>query len=63
MYVYTELKATGGHGLAGVSIQTGATERVVRLSDLDERFITDEVAGMLYSATANRIMGYSVIGR
>jgi len=63
MYFYTDLKAAGGHGLAGVSIQTGATERAVRLSDLDERFITDEVAGMLYSATANRLMGYSVVGK
>jgi hypothetical protein len=63
MYFYTDLKPAGGHGLAGVSIQTGATERAVRLSDLDERFITDEVAGMLYSATANRLMGYSVIGK
>jgi outer membrane protein assembly factor BamB len=63
MYFYTDLKATGGHGLAGVSIQTGATERAVRLSELDERFVTDEVSGMLYSANANRLMGYSVLDR
>src|SRR2546423_12125394 len=34
MYFYTDLK-TGGHGLAGVNINTGETERSVRLSDLD----------------------------
>jgi hypothetical protein len=39
------------------------SERAVRLSGLDERFITDEVAGMLYSATGNRLMGYSVVGK
>lgn len=63
MYFYTDLKGAGGHGLAGVNIQTGTQERAVRLSDLDERFVTDEVAGMLYSATDNRLMGYSVAGR
>ena len=63
MYFYTDLKGAGGHGLAGVSIQTGTQERAVRLSDLDERFVTDEVAGMLYSATGNSLMGYSVVGR
>jgi outer membrane protein assembly factor BamB len=60
MYFYTDLKGLGGHGLAGVNIQTGTQERAVRLSDLDERFITDEVAGILYSASGNRLMGFSV---
>ncbi len=60
MYFYTDLKGAGGHGLAGVNIQTGTQERSVRLSDLDERFITDEVAGFLYSASGNRLTGYAV---
>jgi hypothetical protein len=60
MYFYTDLKGGGGHGLAGVNIHTGAADRAVRLSDLDERFITDEVAGMLFSANGNRLIGYSV---
>lgn len=60
MYFYTDLKGVEGNGLAGVNIQTGATDRTVRLSDLDERFVTDEVAGMLYSADGNRLIGYSV---
>jgi outer membrane protein assembly factor BamB len=60
MYFYTDLKGVEGNGLAGVNIQTGATDRTIRLSDLDERFVTDEVAGMLYSADGNRLIGYSV---
>lgn len=59
MYFYTDLK-TGGHGLAGVNVNTGETERSVRLGDLDERFIADEVAGILYAASGNRLIGYSV---
>ena len=60
MYFYTDLKGAGGQGLAGVNINTGATDRAIRLSDLDERFMTDEVAGRLYSANGNRLIGYSV---
>jgi hypothetical protein len=60
MYFYTDLKGPGGHGLAGINIQNGAPDRQVRLSDLDERFITDEAAGMLFVANANRLLGYSV---
>jgi outer membrane protein assembly factor BamB len=61
MYFYTDLKGGGGHGLAGVNVHTGATDRAVRLSDLDERFVTDEVAEMLYSADGNQLIGYSVV--
>jgi outer membrane protein assembly factor BamB len=60
MYFYTDLKSVDGNGLAGVNIHTGATDRAVRISDLDERLVTDEVAGMLYSADGNRLIGYSV---
>ena len=63
MYFYTDLKGLGGHGLAGINIQTGAQERAVRLGDLDERFITDEVAGILFSANGNRLMGFPVSRR
>lgn len=59
MYFYTDLK-TGGHGLAGINIQTGAIERALRLGDLDERFVSDEAAGMLFVANGNRLLGYSV---
>lgn len=60
MYFYTDLKGVDGNGLAGVNIHSGATERAVRIKDLDERFFTDEVAGMLYAASGNRLIGYSV---
>jgi outer membrane protein assembly factor BamB len=58
MYFYTDL--TDGHGLAGINIQNGSLERQVRVRDLDERFITDEAAGMLFLANANRLLAYSV---
>jgi len=60
MYFYTDLKTAGGHGLAGINIQNGNLDREVRLSDLDERFITDEAAGTLFAANGNRLLGYSV---
>ena len=58
MYFYTDL--TDGHGLAGINIQSGSLERQVRVRDLDERFITDEAAEMLFLANGNRLLGYSV---
>jgi len=58
MYFYTDLSE--GHGLAGINIQNGALERQVRVSDLDERFITDEAAGVLLVANANRLSAYPV---
>src|SRR2546423_4096640 len=58
MYFYTDL--TDGHGLAGINIQSGSLERPVRVRDLDERFITDEAAGMLFLANGNRLLAYSV---
>jgi len=60
MYFYTDLKTSSGHGLAGINIQNGMMERAVRLGDLDDRFITDEVAGLLLVANGNRLLGYSV---
>jgi hypothetical protein len=63
MYFYTDLKGYGGHGLAGVNINNGRADRVVRLGDVDERFISDEVASMLYVAAGNRLLGYSLVAR
>jgi outer membrane protein assembly factor BamB len=57
MYFFTELES-GGRGLAGVNINTGATERAVRISDPDERFINDEVTNLLYTANDNRLLAY-----
>jgi hypothetical protein len=60
MYFYTDLK-TGGHGLAGINVQNGTVDRAVKLGDLDDRFVTDEVAGFLFSANGNRLLAYPVI--
>ena len=55
MYFYTDLKTRDGNGLAGVNINNGRTDREIRLSDLDERFVTDEVLGLVFSASGNRL--------
>jgi outer membrane protein assembly factor BamB len=63
MYFYTDFKGYGGHGLAGVNINNGRADRVVRLGDVDDRFISDEVANMLYAAAGNRLLAYSLVAR
>ena len=55
MYFYTDLKGRDGNGLAGVNVNTGRTEREVRLSDLDERFVADEALGLMFSASGSRV--------
>lgn len=60
MYFYTDLKGVDGNGLAGVNINTGETERQVRLRELDERFITDEALGIMFVSTGNRMLAHSV---
>ena len=57
MYFYTDLRNRDGNGLAGVNVNNGRTEREVRLSDLDERFVTDEVLGLMFVASGNRLIG------
>ena len=54
MYFYT------GNGLAGVDVNNGRTEREVRLSDLDERFVTDEALGLLFTASGNRLLSHGL---
>jgi hypothetical protein len=58
MYFYTELPK--GNGLVGVNVNTGVAERAVRLSDPDERFISDEAAKLLYTARNNRLLAYAL---
>ena len=58
MYFYTDLRNRDGNGLAGVNVNNGQTEREVRLSDLDERFVTDEVLGLMITASGNRMIGH-----
>src|SRR5215218_10054318 len=59
MYFYTSL-AGGGNGLAGVNINNGRTDREVRLSDLDERFVTDEVLSVIFTASGNRLISHGL---
>ena len=59
MYFYTNLDR-GGNGLAGVNINNGRTDREVRLSDLDERFATDEVLGAMFTASGNRLFSHGL---
>jgi outer membrane protein assembly factor BamB len=61
MYFYTDLRGIG-NGLAGVNIHTGQTDVRLRLSDPDERFITDETTGLLYTSKGNRLMAYRITG-
>lgn len=54
MYFYT------GNGLAGVNVNNGRTEREVRISDLDDRFITDEVLGSMFTASGARLISHGL---
>jgi outer membrane protein assembly factor BamB len=63
MYFYTDLKPEGGRGLAGVNLNTGQTERIVTLDDLDYRFSNDEIAGLIYVAKDNRLTAYKINAR
>lgn len=58
MYFFTDLR--DGRGLAGVNVNTGRTERALRLGDPDERFISDESLGLLYTAKDNRLLAFSI---
>jgi outer membrane protein assembly factor BamB len=58
MYFYTDLDTRDGNGLAGVNVNNGRTEREIRLSDLDDRFVTDEVFGVMYVADGNKLLGH-----
>lgn len=62
MYFYTDLEGLGGNGLAGVNIHNGRTDVRLRLSDLDERFITDETTRLLYVSKGNRLLAYRMSG-
>ncbi|HEX8852120.1 MAG TPA: PQQ-binding-like beta-propeller repeat protein [Pyrinomonadaceae bacterium] len=59
MYFYTNLRS-GGRGLAGVNINTGTSERGVRLNEPDERFISDESTSLLYTSNDNRLLAYQL---
>ena len=58
MYFYTDLDR--GNGLAGVNINNGRTDREIRLSDLDERFVTDEVLSVMLTASGNKLVSHGL---
>lgn len=58
MYFYTELRK--GNGLIGINVNTGVSERAIRFRDIDERFISDEAANLLYTARDNRLLAYGL---
>ena len=60
MYFYTDLKTKDGNGLAGVNVNNGRVDREIRIGTLDERFISDEILGGIYSASGNKLQSYSV---
>jgi outer membrane protein assembly factor BamB len=60
MYFYTDLDTRDGNGFAGVNVNTGRTEREVRVSDIDERFVTDEVSGVMFTASGNRMFAHQL---
>ncbi len=60
MYFYTDLDTRDGNGLAGVNVNNGRTDREVGLSDLDERFVTDEALGLMFTASANRLISHGL---
>jgi outer membrane protein assembly factor BamB len=60
LYFYTESKQMGGRGLAGVNLNTGATERTIRLNEPDYRLTADEALGLLYAAQGERLSAYSL---
>ena len=59
MYFYTSLDR-GGNGLAGVNVNNGRTDREVRVPDLDERFVTDEVLGSMLTASGERLISHGL---
>jgi outer membrane protein assembly factor BamB len=61
MYFYTDLGR--GNGLAGVSVETGATERSIRMSAPDDRFFSDEVLQLLFVSQDNRMLAYALNGQ
>lgn len=57
MYFYTSLER-GGNGLAGVNVNNGRTEREIKISDLDERFVADEVLDLMFTASGERLFSH-----
>lgn len=63
MYFYTDLKGReSGRGLLGINLNDGTSDRAVKLSDPDERFISDETTNLLYVSHDNQMLAYELAG-
>jgi outer membrane protein assembly factor BamB len=64
MYFYTDLpKPYDKKGLVGVNVHTGIDTRFALVSDPDPFFVTDESAGLLYSADGSRLKAFDLKGK
>lgn len=64
MYFYTDLpKPFDKKGLVGVNVHNGQDSRFALISDPDPFFVTDETAGLLYSADGSRLQAFDIINR
>lgn len=64
MYFFTDLgEPFDKKGLVGVNVHNGRDSRFILISEPDEHFITDEVAGVLYSADGDDLEAYDILTR
>lgn len=64
MYFYTDLpRPYDKKGLVGVNVHTGRDARFALVSDPDPQFITDESAGLLYSANGSSLQAFDFVDR
>ena len=64
MYFYTDLpRPYDKKGLVGVNIHTGRDARFALIAEPDPQFITDESAGLLYSANGSSLQAFDFVDR
>lgn len=64
MYFFTDLpKPFDRKGLVGVNVHNGRDGRYILNSDPDNRFVTDETLGLLYSADGSRLQAFDFLSR
>ena len=64
MYFFTDLpKPFDRKGLVGVNVHSGRDGRYILNSDPDNRFVTDETLGLLYSADGGRLQAFDILNR
>lgn len=64
MYFYTDLpRPYDKKGLVGVNVHTGRDARFALIAEPDPQFITDESAGLLYSANGSSLQAFDFVDR